>query len=196
MKKENSMKLVELYPEMFVFSDRGYKHNFLEKAYNKLLWELQKRIKFTRRFNYFGQVNPYKYQFEVGDGWYQIIFDLIKGINENDKKKGDWITKLTQCKEKFGGLRFYVTGTSDKNWKLIHNAEQKSYSVCEVTGSEIEVGCWTKGWIQTLCRKEALKRFYNGIEKGEIMQGTKFEDVWKPKEASATIVTNKNKTKK
>ena len=72
-------------------------------------------------------------------------------------------------------------------------AEEKSYSVCEETGSEVEVGTWTRGWIQTLCLKAALKRYYNGIENGEIMQGTKFEDVWKAKEASATIVTKKKK---
>ncbi len=192
MKKKNNEKLVELYPEMFTFTARDYKHNILHKAYNKVLWELQKRIKFTRKFDYYGQVNPYKYSFEVGDGWFGILNNLIIGIRDNDKKKGDWITKVTQIKEKFGGLRFYVTGTSDKNWALIRNAEHKSYGVCEETGSEVEVGTWNDGWIRTICRKEALKMFYNLSDKGEL-NGKKFEDLWKPSYKSETIVTKKKK---
>ena len=191
MKKENNERLVELYPEMFTFQVRDYKHNPFEKVYNKVLWKLHKHIKFTRRFDYFGQVNPYKYSFDVGDGWYQILFDLIKGINENDKKKGDWITKLTQCKEKFGGLRFYVTGTSDKNWKLIHKAEEKSLAVCEETGSEVEVGTWNDGWIRTICRKEALRMFYNLADKGQTTKT--FDQYWKPKEKAVIIETPKKK---
>ena len=113
----------------------------------------------------------------------------IIGIRENDKKKGDWITKVTQIKEKFGGLRFYVTGTSDKNWKLIHKAEEKSLSVCEVTGSEVEVGTWNDGWIRTICRKEALRMFYDLSDKGEIKKS--FDQYWKPKEKAQTIVTKK-----
>jgi hypothetical protein len=177
---------------MFTFTSRDYKHNILHKAYNKVLWELQKRIKFTRKFDYYGQVNPYKYFFEVGDGWFGILNNLIIGIRDNDKKKGGWITKVTQIKEKFGGLRFYVTGTSDKNWALIRNAEHKSYGVCEITGSEVEVGTWNDGWIRTICRKEALKMFYNLSDKGEL-NGKKFEDLWKPSYKSETIVTKKKK---
>jgi hypothetical protein len=191
MKKENNEILVELYPEMFTFTVRDYKHNPFEKAYNKVLWELQKRIKFTRKFDYYGQVNPYKYQFEVGDGWFNIIKELIAGIKENDKKKGDWITKVTQIKEKFGGLRFYVTGTSDKNWKLIHKAEEKSYAVCEETGSEVEVGTWNNGWIRTICRNYALQMYYDMVDKGEAKKS--FAEYWKPKEKAVVIETPKKK---
>jgi hypothetical protein len=190
MKKQNSEILVGLYPEMFTFQIRDYKHNPFEKVYNKVLWELQKKIKFTRQFEYFGQVNPYKYQFGVGDGWFGILKELIIGIKENDKKKGDWITKVTQCKEKFGGLRFYVTGTSDKNWKLIHKAEEKSLAVCEETGSEVEVGSWNDGWVRTICRKEAMNMYHGMVDRGEAKKS--FDEYWKPKEKSVTIVT-KNK---
>lgn len=190
MTKSNSEKIVELYPEMFTFTVRGYEHNVFEKTYNKALAYIHKHIKWTRGINYIKQVNPYSYEFEVGDGWFKIIYELVHSIMVNDRKKGDWVTKVTQCKEKFGGLRFYVTGTSDRNWKLIHTAEEKSYSVCEETGSEVEVGSWTLGWIQTLCRKEALKRFYDKSDKGEL-DGKKFEDCWKPKERAQTIVTKK-----
>lgn len=192
MTNKNSEILVELYPEMFTFQVRDYKHNIFEKAYNKVLWELQKKIKFTRRFDYFGQVNPYKYTLSVGDGWFGILKDLISSIKQNDKKKGDWVTKATQIKEKFGGLRFYVTGTSDKNWSLIRNAEQKSYGVCEETGSEVEVGVWNNGWVKTMCRQAALKRFYELSDKNEL-DGKKFDDCWKPSIKAETIVTKRKR---
>jgi hypothetical protein len=192
MTKSNSNKIVELYPEMFIFSVRGYEHNIFEKAYNKVLGVAHKHFKFTRSINYIQQTNPYQYAFAVGDGWYKLIYELVHEIRINDLKKGDWITKATQIKEKFGGLRFYVTGTSDKNWALIRNAEQKSYAVCEETGSEVEVGTWNNGWVRTMCRKEALRKFYDLSDKGEL-NGKRFEECWKPSEKSETIVTKKKK---
>jgi len=192
MTKSNSNKIVELYPEMFIFGVRGYEHNIFEKAYNKVLAVVHKHFKFTRSINYIQQTNPYQYSFAVGDGWYKLIYELVHDIRINDLKKGDWITKATQVKEKFGGLRFYVTGTSDKNWALIRNAEQKSYAVCEETGSEVEVGTWNNGWVRTMCRKEALRKFYDLSDKGQL-DGKRFEDCWKPSEKSETIVTKKKK---
>jgi hypothetical protein len=192
MTKSNSNKIVELYPEMFIFKTREYEHNIFEKAYNKVLSVVHRHFKFTRSINYIQQTNPYQYSFAVGDGWYKLIYELVHDIRINDLKKGDWITKATQVKEKFGGLRFYVTGTSDKNWALIRNAEQKSYAVCEETGSEVEVGTWNNGWVRTMCRKEALRKFYDLSDKGEL-NGKRFEDCWKPSVKSETIVTKKKK---
>jgi hypothetical protein len=192
MTKSNSNKIVELYPEMFTFKTREYNHNIFEKAYNKVIGFVHKHFKFTRSINYIQQTNPYQYSFAVGDGWYKLIYELVHEVRVNDLKKGDWVTKATQIKEKFGGLRFYVTGTSDKNWALIRNAEQKSYAVCEETGSEVEVGTWNNGWIRTICRKEALRKFYDLSDKGEL-NGKRFEDCWKPSVKSETIVTKKKK---
>jgi hypothetical protein len=192
MTKSNSSKIVELYPEMFTFTVRDYKHNIFEKAYNTALTVVHKHFKFTRSINYIKQTNPYQYIFSIGDGWFKLVYELVSSIKVNDLKKGGWVTKVTQCKEKFGGLRFYVTGTSDKNWSLIRNAEQKSYGVCEVTGSEVEVGTWNDGWVQTICHKEALRRFYDKSDKGEL-NGKRFEDCWKPGVKEETIVTKKKK---
>jgi len=41
--------------------------------------------------------------FGVGEGWYSIIRDLI-----NELIALGWDKRLVQCKEKFGGLRFYL----------------------------------------------------------------------------------------
>ena len=192
MTKSNSNKIVELYPEMFIFKTREYTHNIFEKVYNKVLGVAHKHFKFTRSINYIQQTNPYQYAFSVGDGWYKLIYELVHDIRINDLKKGDWITKATQVKEKFGGLRFYVTGTSDKNWALIRNAEQKSYGVCEESGSEVEVGIWNNGWVRTMCRELAYEKFYELSDAGKL-EGKTFDDLWKPSVKSETIVTKKKK---
>jgi len=193
MTNKNSVKIVELYPEMFTFTMRGYGHNIFEKGYNKALAYIHKHIKWTRNIDYIEQTNPYKYEFAIGDGWFKIVYELVQGIRVNDLKKGGWVTKVTQCKEKFGGLRFYVTGTSDKNWALIRTAEQKSYGICEETGSEVEVGTWTRDWTKTMCRQHALKTYYDKMDKNEFSTPVKFEDCWKPGVKQETIVTKKKK---
>ena len=195
MTKQNSEKLAELYPAMFTWGERGYEHNVFESTYNKALAFVHKHLKFTRSISYIKQTNPYDYGFDISDGWYKLVYELILKIRINDEAKGKWVTKVTQCKEKFGGLRFYVTGTSDKNWDLIREAEQKSYGVCEITASEVEVGVWNNGWIQTICRKEALRKFYDLSDKKELKDGQTFDELWKPREASVTIQTPKKKRK-
>jgi hypothetical protein len=195
MTKQNSEKLAELYPEMFTWGERGYTHNVFESTYNKALVFVHKHLKFTRSINYIKQTNPYNYIFEVGDGWYGLLYQLILNVRYNDAIKGTWVTKVTQCKEKFGGLRFYVTGTSDKNWDLIREAEKKSYGVCEETGSEVEVGVWNTGWVRTICKKEALSMFAKLSDDSNLKEGKTFSDYWKPREASQTIETPKKKRK-
>ncbi len=97
MTKSNSNKIVELYPEMFTFTMRGYEHNIFEKGYNKALAYIHKHIKWTRSIDYIQQTNPYKYEFAIGDGWFKIVYELVADIKVNDLKKGDWVTKVTQC---------------------------------------------------------------------------------------------------
>jgi hypothetical protein len=192
MTEAHRVKLIEIYPEMFSWSYRAEEKTKYEQFYNKCLSWVHKRFRFTRKINYIKQINPYNFRFGVGDGWYGILKELITGLKAGDaKEKNGWVTKITQCKEKFGGLRFYVTGTSKKNWELIRKAEEKSYVVCEETGSEVEVGTWNDGWIRTICRKKAFEMFALGNYKGKT-----FEQLWTPKEKSVTIVTKKKNGQK
>jgi hypothetical protein len=55
----------------------------------------------------------------------------------------------SQVKEKFGGLRFYVNGATDKHWNYISIAENFSYRTCEECGSPGKT--YTDGWHRTLC---------------------------------------------
>lgn len=194
MTNRNNIELVELYPEMFTWSVWKEPNTF-GKFYNKILLFLHKHFKFTRSINYISQPNPYNYKFGVGDGWFKLLKSLIIKIKKNDEKNG-YVTKVTQIKEKFGGLRFYVNGTSDENWDLIEFAENKSYTICESCGAQSNVGTLNTGWLTTKCIKCAKTEFEKKKSEGRLKDGITFEDVWDYAKISKTIQTPKSKLKK
>jgi len=194
MLEKHRIELIELYPQMFTWSVWKEPNTF-GKIYNKVLAVIHKYFKFTRKLNYISQPNPYNYRFGVGDGWFRMLRDLIIKIKRNDKKNG-YVTKVTQIKEKFGGLRFYVNGTSDVNWDYIQFAEDKSYTICESCGAQSNVGILNTGWLGTRCIKCAKTEFENKKSEGRIKDGITFEDVWDYARISKTIQTPKVKLKK
>ena len=82
---------------------------------------------------------------ECDDGWYDLIDELCSKI----VKLGKSLT-ASQVKEKWGGLRFYTSSGSEEVWNLIHEYEEKSYTICEICGKK---GKLRKdlNWIKTLC---------------------------------------------
>lgn len=84
-----------------------------------------------------------------GDGWYEIIDEL-------SSKLEPYGVVAAQVKEKFGGLRFYLESYPKDKFDEIHNliqtAEMKSFTICEVCGSE-EATRKGKFYVQTLCDK-------------------------------------------
>ena len=98
---------------------------------------------------------------DCGDGWYELIHDLseklevlIVQLPEADREK----YAAAQVKEKFGGLRFYMTCSTEEMDKLIAATERRSFSVCELCGAPGETR--SGGWLKTLCvaHDEARKR--------------------------------------
>jgi hypothetical protein len=85
------------------------------------------------------------------DGWYDIISDLTKKINDICKRDGLNI-HVTQIKEKFGGLCYYLSGYTDEILELIEQAEEESLFSCELCGAP---GCnkVTNSFWQTRCEK-------------------------------------------
>jgi predicted HicB family RNase H-like nuclease len=57
--------------------------------------------------------------------------------------------RAAQVKEKFGGLRFYMTSGTDEIYNLISEAEAKSRETCEECGKPGEER--SMPWIRTLC---------------------------------------------
>lgn len=58
--------------------------------------------------------------------------------------------RAAQVKEKLGGLRFYMTFSTDKMEELIGEAESKCDVTCEDCGKPGEL-CIDHGWLKTLC---------------------------------------------
>lgn len=83
----------------------------------------------------------------VGEGWAPLVMLAEKAII---KAGGE----IDQVKEKFGGLRIYVSKIEPFSEvdDLIEDVEALSFRVCEYCGAaghQSEVG----GWLKTLCQK-------------------------------------------
>lgn len=55
-----------------------------------------------------------------------------------------------QIKSKFAGLRFYMTSGTDEMYRLIDEAEKKSYTICENCGAKGKLRN-DRYWLETLC---------------------------------------------
>jgi hypothetical protein len=194
MKREYADVLISMYPQMFMGDWKERNPTIFQKLYNRVLFWLQLRYPYFRKFGHKNGVNPYHFGFSCGDGWKGILCELISKIKGVDDKNGV-VTEVIQIKEKFGGLRFYpLNGASSEVWKLIADYEEKSFGVCEFTGSRTNVGMWVYGWMSTMSKKYAEEHYRKRKEENRIPNGVNFEDCWKPAKLSQTIVLNK-KTK-
>ena len=89
--------------------------------------------------------------FEHGDGWYSIIHSLCTDIKKILEKYSDSEFEVIQVKEKFGTLRFYVSGGCEKIEKRIMKAERQSARACEVCGKPGKLR--GHGWLYTACEE-------------------------------------------
>lgn len=136
MEKELEKKLFEKYPTIFA----GRSKSLLESLMS------------------FG--------LECGSGWHDLIDELSGQIinhEENQARHLEWKIKkgevteedrmypveAVQVKEKFGGLRFYISGGDEYVRGLIDMAEGMSYQICEQCGQKGKPN--RGGWITTLC---------------------------------------------
>jgi len=86
----------------------------------------------------------------IGRGWLQIILDMDKKLNEISS---DY--RIDQIKEKFGLLRYYISGIDyDKADEIIREAAAKSGKICEMCGKPAKLRN-NEGWYQTLCDKHS-----------------------------------------
>lgn len=89
---------------------------------------------------------------DILEGWYQLVHDLIEEL-----LAAGWDKHFLQCKEKFGGLRFYIGGGTEEIFEIISKYESLSYETCEMCGEKGEPrkDCgWRENlWYMTLCDK-------------------------------------------
>lgn len=93
--------------------------------------------------------------FECGEGWFQLIWDLSEKLEsliikfKEENPDCEFLPAAVQVKEKFGGLRFYMTSATDEMYELISEAESKAEQTCERCGAPGTAN--SDGWITTLC---------------------------------------------
>ena len=113
----------------------------------QLLWSRHPRV-FEK-----DKIYPY-----VGVGWFELL-DNLCGQIEEELEDGEAFA-VTQIKQKFGGLRFYVYPCPDRIYDMIHEAERQSWHICEVCGAQA-VTINDQGGITWRTRCEEHKDLYS-----------------------------------
>lgn len=94
------------------------------------------------------------YGFQCGDGWFNLIDELCRKIQEHCDSIASAHTcrqvVATQVKEKFGCLRFYTNNSCSDVDQIIYDAEVKSQKICEVCGEEGKI-ISKGGWLMCRC---------------------------------------------
>lgn len=94
----------------------------------------------------------------VGDGWYSILQDAFKKLNELNKKLSEEEhIKILQFKEKFAELRIYTNYLNKEAENIVAEAAIKAAETCEICGNKGESrSC--NGWLKTICQNCYEKR--------------------------------------
>ena len=83
---------------------------------------------------------------DINKGWYGLVKNLIEELIA-----AGWDKHIHQIKEKFGGLRFYISEGNNEIYKIIEKYELLSYKTCELCSNEGKLR--KGGWLVTLCDK-------------------------------------------
>lgn len=84
----------------------------------------------------------------VGEGWGNLVRRAYEKLPEG--------TNVLQVKEKFGGLRIYVSSAPREYHNLLEELCDESIRICEVCGKDGHIDTW-HGWYRALCDEDAEK---------------------------------------
>ncbi len=166
MKKELDEALCAKYPQ--IFKDRnapmtqtamcwGFEcgdgwYNIIDVLCGLLTSEYrQAKDRYDRTKEYYDNGGKYPWV-----GGKEITVEEIEEKRLAMEEAEKTIPVASQVKEKFGGLRFYVHGATEKHWNYITFAESMSYHTCEVCGKPGEY--YTDGWHTVLCDEHAKEQ--------------------------------------
>lgn len=95
--------------------------------------------------------------FAIGDGWEPLLRKVMAEIESERLRlppaEADRV-KLFQVKEKWGGLRVYLSEANDTMSEALDRIERESFGVCERCGATgDDVFPQGGGWVKTLCPK-------------------------------------------
>lgn len=84
---------------------------------------------------------------ECDEGWNELIDELIEKLDKLPEE-----IYVTQIKEKYGTLRFYVASCSEEAQSIIDDYETFSSHICEKCGEFYTAKLREKNsWCKTLC---------------------------------------------
>lgn len=99
------------------------------------MWEFELFEKYPKTFQSLDYV-------ECNEGWKEIVDQVSFKIEQvNNKYPGSSYIHASQIKQKFGGLRYYVSfediNNDDVNYvySIIEEAEKRSLTICEICGA-------------------------------------------------------------
>lgn len=102
--------------------------------------------------------------FECHDGWHDLLEEaaiklepMITSHLETVDSEDFYRPTTSQIKEKYGTLRWYVTGYTDDMMNIINDTEDKSHHICEVCGKLGKLR-HIRGWYSTLCEECTTRR--------------------------------------
>lgn len=102
-------------------------------------------------------------EFSICIGWYNLLDELSRGLQPlvvQHNKINPNKFKVIQIKEKFAGLRYYIStvdsSVSKEVYSLIDEAQIKSTRICEYCGRK---GSFRGniGWMHTLCFRHYIE---------------------------------------
>lgn len=148
------LDLNKLEKELNSISEDTDKESLMDfiKTLQLKIKEENRRIKYP--FELFG--------IECGYGWYGLVLPLYFAIQKynKDKFESEQI-HIDQIKEKFGGLRFYISNAPEEFRDWASRIGDESYKVCEFCGSTTDVTTEGRGWITTQCKQCRNKKNHN-----------------------------------
>ena len=131
----------------------------MKQELDKLLCEKYPKMMVNRNKNM--QETCMCWGFECGDGWFNILDQLMGNIQHHidwKNRKEEVVAQVTldQVKEKFGTLRFYYSGGDDAIDGMVRMAESMSGVTCEECSAPAQTH--GPGWIRTICEPCETKR--------------------------------------
>ena len=140
-----------------------------KKQFNRELCEKYPWLIPTNRWT--GEIiEDYDYDYTeldaMPDGW-RIAFgdQMVEELNQ-ELVRGGFVNdyRITQIKEKFGGLRWYDNGNTEEGYNIIHKYESLSRKTCICCGKPAKY--ITLGWICPFCEDciEDVEDGYKTVE--------------------------------